>query len=100
MRKTRKASNLKLKASAAVAALAAFPRNMPIRLHEAVKVVEYMNTMGMQVVQAYLVFPLLMSTVVPIPKAMAARSWLETPNIGQMVEMLPERDREQQLVPL
>ena len=43
-----------------------------------------MNAMGTKVTQAYFSFLYLMISVVPTPRAMAASSWLDTPNMGQM----------------
>src|SRR5271157_212235 len=81
------ASRLKLNLSAASAADAAFWRNMKNSCHAAVSVVTNMNAMGTSVTHAYFTFLYLMITVVPTPRAIAARSWFETPNMGQMVDM-------------
>jgi hypothetical protein len=49
-----------------------------------------MNNMGINVTHEYFNLPIFIITVVPTQKASAARSWFATPNIGQIVDMLPE----------
>src|SRR4030095_5075561 len=54
----------------------------------AVSVVAASQTRGSSVTQAYFAFFILMMTVVPTVSAIAARSWLLMPNIGQS-ELIP-----------
>ncbi len=47
------------------------------------------ETPGTAVIQAYLTLFIRMIMVVPMMRALEARSWLLIPNSGQMVEILP-----------
>src|SRR3989338_2091651 len=90
---TSPASNLRFHISAVVAAKEAFSQKRRTEAQAAVRVVTNMKIMGISVTQIYLIFLDLMMRVVPTPRAMAARLWLATPNMGQMVEILPEKMR-------
>ncbi len=47
------------------------------------------KSMGINVTQIYLIFPILMRKVVPIQRASIPNSWLAVPKIGQITDMEP-----------
>src|SRR3990170_5351949 len=69
---------------------AAFAEKSQKSFHAATSVITTMKTMGTSVTQMYFALPIFKRMVVPTHRARAASSWFATPNIGQMVDTLPE----------